>query len=213
MAAGAGVAARVALACVAAPVLFTFASGMTNDFTRRLDKAALTERWGKSLERAGTVTKQLRLDWQLGSWADRSDRPELIELAMYVNACTKPSDRILVQAYAPQVLALARRAFAGGHADLRPGFFRTEDAQRLTLSRLRSQPVPIVLLETGDSLRNFRESFPLIVSHLDAEYREAGTRVFDNRFGTTLLVRKDLTPSGVYAPFEWPCYGKGVVGE
>ena len=210
---GAAVAVHAILLCVAAPVAFTIAAGLTHDFYRRLDKAALTERWGKSIERVGTVSAQIRLDWHLSSWLNRPTRPELIDLAMYVNACTTPADRILVQAYIPQVLALAQRAFAGGHADLRPGFFRTEEAQRLTLARLRSRSVPIVLLESGEPLKNFRKSFPLIVSYLDAEYREAGTRVFDNRFGTTLLVRKDLTPSGVYAPFGWPCFGSGVVGD
>jgi hypothetical protein len=208
----AGAAVRASLLCAVAPVAFTISSGMTHDFYHRLDKAALTERWGKSLERVGTVSAQMRGDWRLESWANRSERPELIDLALYVNACTAPSDRVLVQAYVPQVLALARRAFAGGHADLRPGFFRTEEAQQLTLSRLRSHSVPIVLLESGESLENFRESFPLIVAYLDSQYREAGTRVFDKRFGTTLLVRKDLTPSGVYAPFGWPCFGPGAAG-
>ena len=65
-------------------------------------------------------------------------RPELITLSLYINACTAPTDRVLVQSYLPQVLAIARRAFAGGHADLRPGFFEMEDAQRLTLERLRA---------------------------------------------------------------------------
>jgi hypothetical protein len=199
------------LLCASAPVAFTIAAGMTDDFYRRLDKAALTDRWGKSFERVGSVSAQLRTDWHLSSWSNRPQRPELIDLSIYVNACTRPGDRVLVQAYMPQVLALAQRAFAGGHADLRPGFFRTEEAQRLTLARLRAQSVPIVLLESGDALKNFRDSFPLVGSYLDSQYREAGTRVFDGRFGTTLYVRKDLTPTGTYAPFGWPCYGAGFV--
>jgi hypothetical protein len=202
---------RIVLLCASAPVAFTIAAGMTDDFYRRLDKAALTDRWGKSFERVGSVSAQLRTDWHLSSWSNRPQRPELIDLSIYVNACTRPGDRVLVQAYMPQVLALAQRAFAGGHADLRPGFFRTEEAQRLTLARLRAQSVPIVLLESGDALKNFRDSFPLVGSYLDSQYREAGTRVFDGRFGTTLYVRKDLTPTGTYAPFGWPCYGAGFV--
>ena len=206
----AGAIARVGLLVISAPVAFTIAADMSDDFYRRLDKAALTERWGKGFERVDLVSAQLRSDWRLSSWAARPERPELIDLSMYVNACTNPNDRVLVEAYMPQVLALARRAFAGGHADLRPGFFRTEEAQRLTLQRLQSQSVPMILLDSGD-LRNFRESFPLIVSYLDSQYREAGMRTFDGRFGITLFVRTDLTPSGVYAPFGWPCYGPGIV--
>jgi hypothetical protein len=207
---GTGPVARAVLLVVSVPVVFTIAAGMSDDFYRRLDKAALTERWGKGIERVGTVSAQLRSDWKLSSWSTRSPRPELIDLSMYVNACTKPDDRVLVESYMPQVLALARRAFAGGHADLRPGFFRTEEAQRLTLARLRAQSVPMVLLDSGDE-KNFRESFPLIVAYLDSQYRQAGTHVFDGRFGITLYVRKDLTPTGVYAPFDWPCYGSGIV--
>jgi len=115
-----------------------------------------------------------------------------------------------VQAYMPQVLALAQRAFAGGHADLRPGFFETEEAQRLTVERLRRQSVPIILLDTGDSLRNFRKSFPIVVEYIEQEYRFVGVHVFDERFGISLFVRKDREPTGTWSPLEWPCYSDGV---
>ena len=204
---GFGAAALVA----AAPLAFTLASGMSHDFYRRLDKAALTERIGKGFERASGVARQLSADWRLETWLAREDRPELIDLSLYVNACTKPGDRVLMQAYLPQVLALARRAFAGGHADLRPGFFRTDDAQRLTVSRLERQSVPIILFEADREFANFRKSFPLVMAYVDAHYQMAGAHLFDGRFGTTLYVRTDRTPSGTYAPLGWPCYGSGVV--
>jgi hypothetical protein len=196
---------------MAAPIAFTLGSGMTHDFYRRLDKAGLSERMGKGFERASGVARQLRSDWQLETWVSRPDRPELLDLSLYVNACTRPGDRVLMQAYLPQVLALARRAFAGGHADLRPGFFRTDDAQRLTVSRLERQSVPIILFEADREFANFRKSFPLVMAYVDAHYQMAGAHVFDGRFGTTLYVRNDLTPTGTYAPLGWPCYGSGVV--
>ena len=202
---------RIAGAVIAVPLLLVFAAGMTKDFYRRLDKAGLTDRFGKGFERASNIKKQLREDWSLESWLTRPNRPELYDLAFYVNACTAPTDRVLVQAYMPQVLALARRAFAGGHADLRPGFFGTTSAQELTITRLQRQSVPVVLLEAGDSLKNFREGFPLVTAYLDEHYRVAGTKQFDGRFGTTLLVRRDREPTGTYAPLGWPCYGAGVV--
>ena len=96
----------------------------------------MTERFGKAFERAGDLGSAApRLGPRL--WAARTERPDLITLSLYINACTTPNDRVLVQSYLPQVLAIARRAFAGGHADLRPGFFEFEEAQRLTLERLR----------------------------------------------------------------------------
>ena len=197
---GAGAVVGVAIALLLTTVV-------SHQFYRRLDKAALTDRWGKSFERASDVAGQLALDWKLSTWAAHPNRPDLITLSLYVNACTSPNDRVLVQAYMPQVLALARRAFAGGHADLRPGFFETEDAQRLTLSRLQHQSVPIMLLDTDQSLKNFRASFPLIVSYIDQQYRLAATHVFDERFGISLFVRRDRQPSRTWEPLGWPCFG------
>jgi hypothetical protein len=183
---------------------------VSHQFYRRLDKSGMTDRWGKAFEKVSDVAGQLELDWKLSTWAANPNRPDLITLSLYVNACTSPTDRVLVQAYMPQVLALARRAFAGGHADLRPGFFETEEAQRLTLSRLQRQSVPIMLLDTDESLKNFRASFPLIVSYIDQHYRLAATHVFDDRFGISLFVRRDRQPSRTWEPLGWPCFGPGT---
>ena len=50
-----------------------------------------------------------------------------------------------------------------------------------------------------------------VVEHLDREYVLVGTQQFDGRFGTTLFVRRDRVPEGVYDPFGWPCFGPGTV--
>jgi hypothetical protein len=197
---------RLALGVAAAPFAFTVGSTMSANFYERLDRAALVERPGKAIERAGQIVRHLRADWRLVSWEHRPDRSDLITLSMYLNACTTADDRILVQHYLPQVLALARRAFAGGHADLRPGFFNTREAQLLTLERLRRQSVPLVLLESGREYVNFRRSFPLVTAYLDEHYALAGTRLFDGRFDIQLFVRKDMTPRGSYAALGWPCF-------
>ncbi|MGH9346424.1 MAG: hypothetical protein ACRD26_04065 [Vicinamibacterales bacterium] len=197
---------RAGLVLAALPFAFVLVAGMSHNFYDRLDKAALVERPGKPFERAGLVARQLREDWRLASWVHREYRPELTTLAMYLNTCTRPTDRVFVQPYIPQVLALSRRAFAGGHADLRPGFFNSPEAQRLTLQRLQRQSVPVVLLETGDSYRNFRRSFPLITPYLDEHYTLAATRVFDGRFGIQFFVRKDRAQAGRFELLDWPCF-------
>ena len=188
-------------------LLFVFL--IKGDLYRRLDKASMTDRFGKPFERVGVIAKQLHMDWDLGLWAARPERPDLITLSLYINACTTPDDRVLVQSYLPQVLAIARRAFGGGHADLRPGFFEFEEAQRLTVQRLRSRSVPIILLDTDDSLRSFYRAFPIVTAYIDQEYRQAGMHTFDERFGITLFVKKDRTPTGTYEPLGWPCFGSG----
>ena len=181
------------------------------DFYRRLDKAAMTDRFGKPFERVGHIARQMRDEWSLASWMTRDKRPDLVTLSLYVNACTNPGDRVLVQAYMPQVLALARRAFAGGHADLRPGFFKTEEAQRLVVERLQRQSVPMILLEAGGSLGGFRDSFPIVTAYIDRHYQIAATRVFDGRFGVTLFVRRDAKPEGTWEPLGWPCFARGQI--
>jgi hypothetical protein len=171
----------------------------------------MVDRWGKPPERAFEIANQLKNEWDLRTWENRPERPELITLSMYVNACTAPTDRVLVQGYLPQVLGLARRAFAGGHGDLRPGFFGSTREQQLTVDRLRRQPVPIMLLDTGQSLENFRSSFPLVTAYIDDRYELAGTHEFDGRFGISLFVRKGVAPAGTWEPLGWPCYGSGRV--
>ena len=204
---------RVAVTVVAAGIALLFVVLIKGDLYKRLDKASMTDRFGKPFERVGVISNQLRVDWDLGLWAARPERPDLITLSLYINACTTPDDRVLVQSYLPQVLAMARRAFAGGHADLRPGFFEFEEAQRLTVERLRSRSVPIILLDTEDSLRSFYRSFPIVTAYIDQEYRQAGMHTFDERFGLTLYVKKDRTPTGTYEPLGWPCFGSGRNAE
>jgi len=200
-------AVRAVVGVGAASIAVILWVALSRDFYDRLDRSSMVERLGKPFERDGQIAAQMRREWDLQSWAERPDASELITLARYVNACTAPTDRVLVQAYLPQVLALAQRAFAGGHADLRPGFFGTDEAQRLTVARLQAQSVPLILLDTDQSFENFRSSFPLVMSHIDREYQLAGMRVFDERFGINLFVRKDRTPSGTWEPLGWPCYG------
>jgi hypothetical protein len=102
-------------------------------------------------------------------------------------------------------------AFTGGHADLRPGFFKTEEGQRLVVERLQRQSAPMILLEAGDSLGGFRDSFPIVTACIDRMCQMAATRVFDRRFGITLFVRRDAKPEGTWAPLGWPGYARGQV--
>jgi hypothetical protein len=139
--------------------------------------------------------------------APPDDPDSTMMLVSYLRQCTQPTDRVFMQHYLPQVTALAERGFAGGHADLRPGFFTSDEMQRLTIERLRRQRVPVALLGAGDGLGGFRDSFPLIARYFDERYRTAGEHDFDGRrFQIRLLVRADRTPTGSFAPLGWPCF-------
>jgi hypothetical protein len=172
----------------------------------RVDGAAMADDVSKPVKQAGHIVDRLRSEWNLSAWVDRPDRPDLITLAMYLEACTPPDARVFVQPYMPQVLGLSRRAFAGGHADLRPGFFNAPDAQRLTIDRLGRQYVPVAVLETDAAYRNFRKSFPLVTAYLDEHYDAVATHLFDGRFGVQLLARKELRSTQRFALLDWPCY-------
>jgi hypothetical protein len=192
-----------ALALLAAPIAFVIGATLTHNAYDRLESAGLTEGIRRPFQGAASIVRTLRADWQLSSWEHRTDRPELITLAMYLNACTPPHARVFVQPYMPQVLALARRPFAGGHADLRSGFFDTDEDQLLTLARLRAQDVPVALL--SESPESFGESFPRIGAYLMEHYDVAATHLFDDRFRINLLVRKGANAPSRFAELDWPC--------
>jgi hypothetical protein len=195
----------LAVVAVAASLVVVFTVGLSRDFRERLDSATMLEGPWTAVRRADYMRTVLQQVWPLERIATPQDEGPL-RLAFYLRYCVKPSDRVLMQPYLPQVLALAERAFAGGHADLRPGFFTTDDAQLLTIARLQRQSVPVVVLETGESLAAFRASFPLITAYLDEHYRPAGERDLDDRFAVHLLVSKTAVPTRTYAPLDWPCY-------
>jgi len=199
-----------ALAVAAAPIAFVVAVTLTHDLYERADNAGLTEGPRRTWQSTATVVRTVRADWQLENWASRPERSELITLAMFLSACTEPDARIFVQPYIPQVLALARRPFAGGHADLRSGFFTTERDQRLILARLQRQRVPVALLSTPDALEDFGESFPLLAAYLDEHYTAAGTHVFDGRYPITLLVNTGERAERRFESLGWPCLVPGL---
>jgi len=201
---------RLAIAGTVVALVFAVGCVLTKDLGGRLEKARLTHGPREAIERVRVAAAEIRDAWKLSTWESQRNRPDLIALSLYLNACTEPADRILVESYVPQVVALARRGFAGGQADVRLGLFDTRDAQQLTVSRLQRQSVPVILLDSSGA---FHADFPVVAAYVDAHYRRAGMRVFDGRFPFDLYVRRDARPRGVYRPFGWPCYGPGRVTD
>jgi hypothetical protein len=196
---------RAVLSVTALVFAFVLASIFSSRLDERLDDAYLLEGADQAIQRAQIVSRTLSREWNPSAWSDGAERSELMNLALYLNTCTSPTDRVFVQPYIPQVLALSRRAFAGGHADLRPGFFGTDEDQALVLRRLRSQSVPVALLGAGQDLANFRKWFSSLTAYFDLAYQVAGTHTFDDRLGITLLVKSDAHLKGRFEPLDWPC--------
>jgi hypothetical protein len=195
----------VVLVAVSLGLFGVVASGVTDDLPRRLEKARLNRSVDEAQRWRDALWRRMRRGFPLA--ASAAERPDdLLTLALYLRECTQPTDRIFVQHYIPQVLALGERGFAGGHADLRPGFFTTDEMQRLTVSRLQAQPVPVALLGAGDDLGGFRQSFPLVVAYLDAHFVTAAERTFDGRFAIRLLVNRSAVEVRRFQPLDWPCF-------
>ena len=197
----------VAVAATAVTLLLVGVCGAAvgRDIPRTLERTGFTSDMGPAAW-AEDVAADVRRSWEVESWADLDPRSEVYDLSLYVNRCTAPEDRILVQDYMPQMLALARRGFAGGHADLRPGFFDTDEAVELTISRLRRQSVPMmILLGRDDSIVSYEDGFPLLAAYIRVRYRIVGHRMFDN-FPVVLLVEKDRPVVSTYQPLGWPCF-------
>lgn len=193
---------------VAAATIVALASmGIAEGWTapRRLRQTYLADGLDAAVDRSATVLDVVRRSFPISR--DAVKRDSVLMLSVYVRDCTRPGDRVFMEHYLPQVIALSERAFAGGHADLRPGFFTSVEMQQLTVSRLRRQSVPMVFVGPQPDLGNFRESFPIVTSYFDEHYRSAGTRSFDNgRTEVQLLVRRDATPVRTFEPLGWPCY-------
>jgi hypothetical protein len=195
---------RVVAVLATISVVFILGSIFTNRLSDRLEDAYLTEGPRVAIARARTVSQNVRTDWDLSTWRNRPDRSGLMTLALYLNTCTPPDARVFIQPYLPQVLGMAQRGFAAGFGDLRPGFFDEPEFEALAMRRMRGQDVPLVLLDVGDSLENFRESFPTLTAYFDSAYETAATETFDDRFGVTLLVKRGRQ-GGTFDPLGWPC--------
>jgi hypothetical protein len=116
-----------------------------------------------------------------------------------------PSDRLLVTWFEPQVFFYAERPFAGGQTYFDPGWHASQDDQRLTIERLESQRVPIVLMNTTYDAR-FRTNFPLVRGYVEQHYAVAARSTFGSNREYSVLVRQDIPPKGTYEPLQLPCY-------
>jgi hypothetical protein len=192
---------RTIAVLVLVPTLLALST--TGGVWHELDTTGLSDGFGKIGRRVTAVTTEL------GALPRPDNAPFDTEpnAAEYLRLCTAPTDRVLVVADSPEILAIAGRSFAGGQPTFRPGFYTLESDQRLTLERLRRESVPVVLLDEEDSYTShFVPQFPLIHEHVMTSYALAGelpapagppVRVF------TLRERPAVKP---YRSTSLPCF-------
>lgn len=128
-----------------------------------------------------------------------------IRASQYLAMCTDPADRVLVAAYAPEVLVLANRGFAGGQPTVSLGFYVSEAEQRVTLARWQQQSVPIVLAPEGYE-SEFVTDYPLLAAHVADHYREAGVIALGEGAQFRVLVENTQRMHRIDPRFGLPCF-------
>jgi len=201
---GAGSKSRLVAWTIAAIVLLPTMQALatTGSVWHELDTTGLSDSVKKVVRRVGTVTADLRALPATGAPADREPNA-----AEYVRVCTAPTDRVLVVADAPEILAIAGRPFAGGHPTFRPGFYTLESDQRQTLDRLGHESVPIVLLdEEGSYSSHFVPQFRLIHEHVMSAYERVGELPAPAGPPVQVLTERGRASSRQYRDTGLPCF-------
>jgi hypothetical protein len=175
----------------------------TGSVWHELDTTGLSDSVKKVGRRLAAVTADLSaLPQPSGARAD----PEP-NAAEYVRTCTAITDRVLVVADAPEILAVAGRPFAGGHPTFRPGFYTLESDQRQTLERLRHESVPVVLLdEEGSYSSHFVPQFRLIHEHVMQAYERAGQLPAPAGPPVQVFTERGRATSRHYRDTALPCF-------
>jgi hypothetical protein len=179
------------------------ALGTTGSVRHELDTTGLSDSVKKIGRRLAAVSTELGA---LPPSAMASPDPEP-NAAEYVRMCTALTDRVLVVADSPEILAMAGRAFAGGHPTFRPGFYTLESDQRQTLDRLSRESVPVVLLDAEPSYStHFVPQFRLIHEHVMAAYERAGELPAPAGPAVQVFVQRGRTATDHYRTTGLPCF-------
>jgi len=89
----------------------------------------------------------------------------------YITRCTQPNARLLTLTFAPELFFYSGRGFAGGQVSLSPGYFVTDEDATLLLTRVASEDVPLVILDS-QTAREMIDGYPRIGAHVTQHYRE-----------------------------------------
>jgi hypothetical protein len=167
-----------------------------------LDTTGFRDSIKKTVKRVSAVSAQLgALPPPAGRVGDEGPT-----VADYIHACTSPSQRVLVVADAPEILAMAARSFAAGQLTFRPGFYALEHDQRLMLERLRTQDVPVVVTDREQTyLVNFASQFTLIHEFITKHYELAGELPALAGDPVRVFVRRGRAVTSHYGSTAFPC--------
>jgi hypothetical protein len=152
-------------------------------------------------DRLKSVTNALAASWPAAAVQPGPNEQPVVG---YLAACSRPTDRILVFSFAPQLYYLSTRGFAAGYSSFVIGAHDSRDAQGLGVLRWRAQSVPYAVMYEGET--ELHEAFPLIAAEIERRY----TPVFrqplaDDRVAIVVLAERGRMPLGTYEPLQAPC--------
>ena len=175
------------------------AAGHMSGSLDRLDDAQVWRGVEKMRLRAAAVHEEGSV-WPWERFWSQGDFPPVIA---YLNACTRPNDRVLVAWFEPEIYYFSKRLMAGGVTAFYPGRTFSADAdQRRIIERMEAVRVPVVLTNDGrDPVRNM----PLLDAHLQRHYTAAGRYTSYDGGVVTISTRRELIPTTTYGPDAWPC--------
>lgn len=198
-----GVSARTAAAVVL--IGTTVAIWRLGDVNGKLDEAGVFDDWDHVREHTRLLLAVIkRPDMEVRKFPSRVSAG-LVPFFHYLARCTLPTDRLLVSGSYPDVFVLARRGFAGGQVAFVEALYASDADQALTLSRMRHESVPFVLL-VRDEQAAFAGSFPRILAYIDEAYQPMTDVSIAGMQGVRVLVERQRRPTGVDFNTGWPCY-------
>ena len=131
-------------------------------------------------------------------------------LTRYVAECLAPDDRLLLVTYAPEVFYVSERSFAGGINFFHAGAFSSPAEQKMIVTRLGRQSVPVVIVEESEA-DAFKNNYPTVESYVTARYRQVAVVDFGDpsrRF--QVLVDARRTPVATDSRWSLPCFQPGT---
>ncbi len=169
----------------------------------QLDRAGLLASWRRVPAQAADVTTALRARAAPSQIPSRATG-NLTTFLAYVERCTTAEQRLLVAGFLPEVPVLAGRRFAGGQSTFVPGYYHSDDDQKLVLRRLRGEVVPFALLP-ADYGSEIDQAFPLVAAYLRARYIPLATLGDDEETSVQVLIDSTIRTADRDAATGWPC--------
>ena len=107
--------------------------------------------------------------------------------------------------FAPELFFYTGRLFAAGQVSVASGYFDTDADQRLMVSRLMQEDVPMVVFDS-ESRDDLAEGYPQVMAWVRPRYREAGRfRAGSDREFIVLADAARPVP-GRFADTDLPCF-------